>query len=173
MSGRLVTAIFASALPARLKPYAAACASFAADDGTRIFPTVGTLARMLGKSERSTQRALTALREAGVLVVETEATRYRPTRYRLDVAALPHPSDPTQILLFPQAAPSKSGAKTRTVASFPQFPQGSTAMGDVGVTPGVTWVSPDPSGDPSRTNQRTARGRARDKGEYQKTGTRN
>jgi hypothetical protein len=160
MSGRLVSAVFDSALPAWLKPYAAACATFAADDGTRVFPTVGTLARMLSKSERSTQRALNALRARGILVVETAATRYRPTRYRLHVAALPHPSDPLQILLFPQAALAQTGAKTTKAASFAQFPQGYTGRGDVGVTPGVTWVSPDPSGDPSRANQRTTRARA-------------
>ena len=41
MSGRLVSKVFESALPAWLKPYAAACASFASDDGQRVCDVAG------------------------------------------------------------------------------------------------------------------------------------
>jgi hypothetical protein len=155
MSGRLVSAVFESTLPSWLKPYAAACATFAADDGSRVFPSVARIARLVGRTERSTQRALQELRDRGVLVVEVAAGRYRPTRYRFRATLLPQLSDLTQLALFPQAPSQKSGANSQTRPGFPQFPQGFTGMGDTHDTPWVTPTAPDPSVDPLRTNQRT------------------
>lgn len=119
MSGRLVSAVFDSALPAWLKPYAAVCASFALDDGTRVFPTVQRVAKMVGRCERATQTALQELRRRGVLIVEAGPGRHQATRYRFNVAALPHRHDGSQLDLF--AADRVSG--------FPQFPQASTRSG--------------------------------------------
>jgi len=170
MSGRLVSIVFNSALPAWLKPYAAACATFAADDGTRVFPTVARIARMVGKSERSTQRALHALRDRGVLALELGPGHHRAARYRFRVVALPQDGEPDQLPLFPQAEliQIRRNADDRGPLStdFHRFPQAwvtpVTVMGDTGVTRSVR--------DPSRasTNQIA---RARDKANARKTGT--
>jgi len=88
MSARLVSAVFASSLPAWLKPYAIALATFAADDGRRVYPTIARLARMVGRSDRATQTAIGELRRLGVLTLEAPAGRYRATRYVFRARAL-------------------------------------------------------------------------------------
>jgi hypothetical protein len=163
MSGRLVSEVFNSTLPAWLKPYAAACASFAADDGTQVYPSVLRVARMVGRCERATQTALHELRRRGVLRVVGPHGRYRTTRYVFQADALPGAHDPDQLPLFPQATSQKSSAAPR----FPQFPQALTSsglhpMGAVGCTRSVI----DPSVDHHRARAE------HDKGKCPKTGTR-
>lgn len=162
MSGRLVSAVFNSTLPAWLKPYAAACASFALDDGSRIYPSIERLARMVGRTPRATQTAVHELCRRGVLRVEARHARYRTTRYVFAEDALPRPIGAAeQLPLFPQAPRPKSAVEN----SFPQFPQALTGsglhpMGEVGFTRSVI----DPSFDSHL--------RARAKGKCPKTGTR-
>ena len=155
MSGRLVSAVFDSALPAWLKHYAAAAASFASDDGRRIFPSMAHLARLAGRSERATQTAVHELVRLGVLTVVVPPGRYRPTHYRFHAAALPSIHDPAQLPLFPtgisttfSTSPIQKGWPNR------KFAQVSTAMGEAHFTPWVKPTSPDPSVDPSRTGTR-------------------
>jgi hypothetical protein len=83
--------VLESALAPHLKFTAAALALFARDDGTEIFPSVGRVAFLIGKTERAVRGDLAALCEAGVLVPETPRTggRSRMTRYRLAESALP------------------------------------------------------------------------------------
>lgn len=89
MSGRLVSAVFESGLAPWLKPYAVVFASFANDAGARCFPTVGHVARMVGRTPRATKWAVRELRELGVLKEVAPAGRYRAIRYWFDVSALP------------------------------------------------------------------------------------
>jgi len=170
MSGRLVSIVFDSALPTWLKLYAAAFATFAADDGSRVFPSVARVARMVGRSERSTQRALHELRARGVLTLECGPGHHRAPRYQFRAVALGAPREPDQLPLFPQAVvqkPAKTQRKLREPDFFHTFPQALTRhpchpMGDTGVTRSVN--------DPSFIHQREIR--AAGKGEYPKTGTR-
>jgi hypothetical protein len=104
MSGRLVSAVLASALEAWLKPYAMAYASFGEDDGSKVYPGIRRIARELGKSERQAQNAAAALRSLRVLKLQQPAGPHRSARYVFDITALPQPGDGRQIPLF-------SGAK--------------------------------------------------------------
>lgn len=117
MSGRLVSIVFDSALPAWLKPYAAAFASFAADDGTRVYPTKARVSKMVGRSERSTQRAILELRRRGVLTQTLPAYRYTAPRYIFEVGKLPYVG---QQSLFPVAP----GPQTGVLVPLVQHTQG-------------------------------------------------
>lgn len=164
MSGRLVTVVFQSALPAWLKPYAAAFATFAADDGSRVYPSVARVARLVGRSERSTQRALHELRARGVLVLEVGPGYHRAPRYSFRAIALPDVGEPDQLPLFPQATRCKSAmtpAKISTVCTGTNTTP-VTLMGDTSVTRSVS--------DPSSTTHPFARARERANA---KTGTDN
>jgi len=126
MSGRLVSAVFESTLPAWLKPYAAAFATFAADDGSRVWPSVKTVARMTGRCERSTHTAAAELRRRGVLIVEAPSGRSRTTRYRLNLSVLAFLGNANQPVLFedlsfPQPKPAKCSGKQG-------YPQASTQL---------------------------------------------
>lgn len=55
------------------------------DDGSNAFPSVATLAQAASVSERHAQRLLRELVEAGLLVVQAPASRYRPTTYRISL----------------------------------------------------------------------------------------
>jgi 23S rRNA A2030 N6-methylase RlmJ len=104
MSARLVDAVFTSALPAWVKPYAAAYASFAADDGSRVYPSVGTIARMVSRHPRRVQYATAVLRDLGVLSEVETSRRHTSTEYHFHVDQLPRTADGAQFLLrFPQA----------------------------------------------------------------------
>src|SRR5688572_7160064 len=85
MSWKLAMAVFESALPPRLKPTAALLALFADDTGHRIYPSVGRLAWLIGKSERAISSDLSELVSRGVLVALTPRTggRRRTTEYKL------------------------------------------------------------------------------------------
>ena len=146
MSGRLVSFVFDSALPAWLKPYAAVYASFAAEDGSRVYPSIARVARMVSRSERATQTATTELRRRGVLIVEQPRARDRSTRYAFNVAALSWIRDNGQFELFPQGFVSKPGAKQQNAEVFHRYPQqltgsGLPVWGEVGFTRSVS----DPS----------------------------
>lgn len=152
MSGRLITRILDSALPAWLKPFAVALASFALDDGSRAYPSAGRLARMTGKSERQARRALRALRRAGVI---TPVGRQRKAvEYQIHTSALPQAGDADQLGLFPQV---KSDARPRGGAGV--FHSLHRRKHDAGVTPPLTSVSPDPLSDPLFKSHQYARAR--------------
>jgi len=156
MSGRLVSAVFASALPAWLKPYAAAFASFARDDGSRVYPSIATIGRMVGRSTRSAQTATSELRRRQVLELARPSGRNTTARYVFNTAALPSPGgqygfsfDKTR---FQQVKPPKRSGKDR----FPQLPQQLTGSGlRIGVKP--------TSHDPSVIREFSTRTRARAK----------
>lgn len=172
MSGRLVSIVFDSGLPAWLKPYAAACATFAADDGSKVFPTIARIGRMVGRSRRATQRALHELRDRGVLTLEVGPGHHRATRYHFRIVALPTTTgEPDQLSLFPQAEVVRIRRNTagcgKLSTDFHRFPQAwasyTTPMGD---THDARSVS-----DPSRTSTHLNSARARDKANARKTGT--
>jgi len=127
MSGRLVSAVLESKLPAWLKPYAIAFASFAADDGSKVFPGQKRIARLVSRSERMTRYATTELRRLGVLEIVEPSTYCTTPRYRFRAERLPDGGDGKQIDLFtnvsqfPQRNHFDFGVKER-------FPQISTAL---------------------------------------------
>jgi hypothetical protein len=135
VSGRLVSAVLESALPAWLKIYAVAFASFAADDGARVFPTQARIARMVSKSDRQVRRAVTDLVTRQILEVIAPSGRATATRYHFHAERLPVGGDGEQLPLsfnisvFPQRKAIDSGSKTR----FPQFPQQLTGHGCPGI----------------------------------------
>jgi hypothetical protein len=169
MSGRLVSAVFESTLPSWLKPYAAVCASFAADDGTRVRPGMTRLARLAGRSERATQTAVHELTRRGILILVTPHTPKRPAGYRFNSAALPGITDGAQLPLFPQAKVLDPGANRWEPDLFHSHAQGYTGSplhprGEAHFTRSVI--------DPSVATNHQTRAGARDTGKRQKTGTR-
>ncbi len=71
-------------IPQGLKLLLVALASFANDDGTDVFPSVGTLAKMTSTEPRSVQRGLARLRALGLVKVETAGGGFkRATHYRI------------------------------------------------------------------------------------------
>ena len=89
MSISVIQAVFESALGPHLRLTALAVANFAADDGTRIYPSVDTLAKMTGKRPRAIKNDLRALRALGVLVPDNlRGGRGKTTRYTMNLAAL-------------------------------------------------------------------------------------
>jgi hypothetical protein len=93
--GFLAGKVWQSALDPELKPLAAALADIANDDGTSIYPSVGYMCWLLGRSERAVQVQLGKLRELGVLIkVRMGGGRVREgwgraTEYRLIESSLP------------------------------------------------------------------------------------
>ncbi len=80
-------------LPARLKLTALAFADFADERGRRVWPSVGRIARMTGKSRRQTHVDILALVHLGVLVVERKGLGGPPTAttcYRFDFTPAAH-----------------------------------------------------------------------------------
>ncbi|MCK6444405.1 helix-turn-helix domain-containing protein [Elstera cyanobacteriorum] len=71
-------------------------ADSAQDDGTSIFPSVPRIAADCSVDERTAQRAIARLREAGlvVLVAEADASKRRAREYRIDLTALNSHSEP-------------------------------------------------------------------------------
>jgi hypothetical protein len=97
MAVLLVEAVFASALAAWLKPFAAAYATFAANDGTRVYPSIERIAQMTSRSRRQTLRATAELRALHILIELERSKRHGPTRYLFVPDALPRLTDGRQL----------------------------------------------------------------------------
>lgn len=69
-----------------------ALADHANISGGNAYPSVGRLCVKTSYAERTVRRALADLREAGLIIVQYEATRHKPTVYALDLPEM-HPSE--------------------------------------------------------------------------------
>ncbi len=162
MSGAAVSRVLDSDLPADLKFTAAVLASFADDEGYRIWPSMGEVAYLRGISERAVQYHVKELRAMQILELVKPATQWFPAQYRMRLDQLPSrapykPPERQRYLLGPPGespGPTESGVKP--VAPLP---------GVKPSAPGVKPTSPDPSLDPSlRTHSARAREGADDSG---------
>lgn len=71
-------------------------ADSAQDDGSSVFPSIPRISADCSVDERTAQRAIARLREAGlvVLVAEADASKRRAREYRIDLTALNSHSEP-------------------------------------------------------------------------------
>lgn len=84
MSIKLMTKVFESDLPTTEKFVLLAMADYASDSGESIFPSIETLASKTSLSDRSVQRAIKYLIEAGYLEMAMEGGgRNHTNRYRI------------------------------------------------------------------------------------------
>lgn len=120
MSARLVSLVLASGLPAYLRLPAVVMAHHAASDGSKVYPSVGRVARSCGLHKRRARAVLAELRELGVLK-PVGLSRTGTVRYVFDAAALPPGEDPPSL-----PTPTEWGTFG---ATFPQLPQASTGEG--------------------------------------------
>lgn len=149
MSALLVRAVFESALKPNMKITAAALATFADKDGARIYPSLGRVGWMTGKTTRQVRRDVAEMVKLGVLeeVTERKGGRGLTTRYRFDPSALPQ-RPPWQ----------KPGHGCPTLDEKPGH--GRHEKADMGDTKGGhgchetrTWVSADQSEINQKINQ--------------------
>jgi hypothetical protein len=117
MSARALDAVFNSSLPKSIRLCALALAWFANDEGGRVFPSVGRLARMVGCDERSVRRELAELRRLGVLrvVCASVGGPGRTTEYRIDLERLANPD--ADVMVNPDTQVRVETAATLTPVS--------------------------------------------------------
>lgn len=118
---------------------------YAAPDGTRCWPAVGTVARQSGVCDREVRKVLKRFRERGWLVVEKASHGSLPTSYRL---CLPLATDHPCTQTTPGVAPPVLDAPLAKTTQTP---------GVGSATPGV--APPNPSGirhEPSEERAREA-----------------
>ena len=143
MSGALVSAVLNSALPPWVRQFAVVLASCGRDDGSKIFPSVATVARMAGKSRRQATRAIRMLRALGVITPVGRAPRTAQERggklvvvYRFNVRALPLSADGDQLGLFhtqhDETTPTNRAQFPGNRARRKRFPQSSTGFNSHG-----------------------------------------
>lgn len=157
MSGRYVSYVLESALARDLKFTAVVLASYADDDGYRIWPSMGEVAHLRGVTERAVQYHVKELRQMEILAVVKEATQWFPAQYRLVREKLPW------------REPYKPPERQPYLLGPPGVQPASPLPGVKPSAPGVKPTSPDPSLDPPlRTH--TARAReAADRAEVKPT----
>jgi hypothetical protein len=155
MSGRYVTAVLESGLVPDVKFTAAVLASFADDEGYRIWPSMGEAAHLRGISERAVQYHVKELRRMEILEIVKPATQWFPAQYRMRLDKLPTraPYQPPErqpyLLRPPGESPGLPGSGVKPTAPLPGVKYSA---------PGVKPTSPDPSLDPSlRTHTTGAR----------------
>jgi DNA-binding transcriptional ArsR family regulator len=90
MSIHLQTTVWRADIDPTAKLVLLRLADFAADDGSRIFPSVTRIADDCGLSPRAVQSALRRLEAAGLLIMvaEADARLQRPRAYRIETAVL-------------------------------------------------------------------------------------
>lgn len=85
LSIKVMTKVWDMSLPPVAKLLLLKLADYGDDEGCNVFPSITTLADKTGISRRTVQRTLRVLEEQNLLEVETPATRYAPTRYRINI----------------------------------------------------------------------------------------
>jgi hypothetical protein len=153
MSGRCVSRVLESALAPDLKFTAVVFASFAEDDGTQIFPSVGLVAHLRGLQERAVQYHVRDLRRMAILEVIRPATQWQAAHYRIVLENLPvrapyRPPDRQRSLLGPGEGLGGESPPGHPLGVQPVAPQSGVQPNVPGVqpsVPGVQPVAPDPS----------------------------
>ena len=140
MSGRYVSRVLESALPADVKFTAAVFASFA-DEVGRCWPSIGQVAHLRGLQERAVQYHVKELRRMEIFAVEREATQWHPAHYRIVLDKLPgrapyQPPDRQLWLGPPGESPPVENSGVQPAAPQP---------GVQPSVPGVQPAAPDPS----------------------------
>lgn len=134
MSGKLVSMVYEREVNHAQQSILVAMADHADDDGRHCFPSVPFIAWKTGYSQRQVQRCIGELRQIGCLLVEREATRYRPTEYRIVLAALPA-KEP-----FAGADKLSNVLRREVIATFQPVCQYCGAQGDAECGPdGRAW----------------------------------
>lgn len=88
MAGKAVGAVLAlptSVVAGSARLLLVALANYGNPDGSRVYPSVPTLSRATGISERQIRRLLRQLEAAGLLVMVRPAYHYRPVTYQLNI----------------------------------------------------------------------------------------
>lgn len=150
MSGRYVSRVLESDLPAHLSKTAEACATFADDgDGSKVKPSMKYLAWLTKQGVRTVQRHMHELIAMEVLVELNAATQHRPAHYRMDLTKLPArpPFRLPEVQLVAALEPD-SGVPHVT----PLDSQGCHLDRQ-----GCQYVAPDPSMDPKNVHTPRAR----------------
>jgi hypothetical protein len=146
MSGRYVSLVLESALAPDLKFTAAVLASFADEDGYRVWPAVPHVAYLRGVSERAVQFHIKDLRTMDILELVKPATQWHPAHYRIVAEKLP------------ARAPYQAADRQPWLLGPPGVNSTSPLPGVKPSAPGVKPASPDPSLDPPlRTHMTRAR----------------
>ena len=136
MSVKVMGVVWESALPQREKLVLLAYADHAHDDGSKVFPSVGLVARKTGYSSRSVQRITKTLVGKKYMVLEG-TTKFGTKLYRIMIENLP--------MLPPYLGDDKLTGAKYGGDSLSHVPvtkrQGSSKGGDNLSFPGVTPVS--------------------------------
>jgi hypothetical protein len=176
--------VFNSRLERRLRFLALTLAWFSNDDGERCFPSVATLAQMIGCQERQVREDLDRLRRLGVVIVTSAAVegkhgarpaggKGRSTVYRFDLERLERLGQTMQPSAGFDELPGNSRGfqslqpSTQTLQSSVGDPAGNgtkpCTLAPLTLHPTAPDPLRDPSGDPSRDpseneNNRASRG---------------
>ncbi len=110
-----------------------AMADHANDLGESVYPSVARLAWKVGCSERHVQRAMTYLRDKGILIKVAEPRFHRPTEYRIDMSRASRKPAFTPQGVTPMSPIDKTGVTPMS------------QRGDTDVARGVTPMSQEPS----------------------------
>jgi len=84
-----MTRVFEMELPSTEKFVLLVIADHCNDEGENAWPSVKTISRKTCLNERTVQRALRALAKKRILEVQTRASIYKPTSYRIRGGAMP------------------------------------------------------------------------------------
>ncbi len=154
MSVRVMSDVFSAEMDSPTdKLVLLALADHAADDGSSVYPSVKHLSLKCDMSERTVQRYLRRLEQADLIRVEKKSSRYAPTRYQLNLAAIRAripAEDRGDKRVTPEPARGDSGVTPEAVRG--------DNRGRSGVTPVSPESSVEPSGEPNHHRARVAKG---------------
>jgi DNA-binding transcriptional ArsR family regulator len=150
MSVTAMSAVFKSTLPTGEKMVLLIIADHASDDGTNAWPGLDTIARKASMTRRSVQRHISALVDAGLVIVERQKggtaemrDDRRPNRYTVVLDALPVDG------VTERTPRKRCAAKADGVTSEHDGVTSEPPRGDRNDADGVTPTSPNPSYEPS------------------------
>lgn len=143
MSIRVMTFVWDARLPTAEKIVLLVIADHANDDGSNAWPSIATIARKASMSERSVQRHIKSLEQAGVLRVEQQGggtakmrSDRRPNRYDVVLDAIHGVTDATSTEVDGVTDETSRGDNDASTGCQTEHH-------------GVTRVSPNPSLEPS------------------------
>lgn len=122
-------AFYVSGLSPAQKAVLVALADHASNDGRKVFPAVDRLQKKTSYAERTVRRALSDLRDMGLIHVVREAKYHRPTEYALDLPEMQSRQDrpardaPHDLPESPPDLPESAERPARDAPKPPYNPQ--------------------------------------------------
>lgn len=123
MSAKITGMIFESTLPPSQRLVLLALADRGSADGRNIYPSIIEVAGMTGLSGRHVKRVMHQMKDAGIILVESQAGYHSPNRYRINLTKLDKQARVIPLRVIPDFTPEQKSKLADAEEVYALYPK--------------------------------------------------